>query len=130
METGLQAMRLGSVIYFIPFLFVLNPALIMQGEPWMVIAVFIQAVIGIILFASAMQGYLMGVGRLGYGALQEIVIRALVLIAGLLLALPGGGMVPLSQWDLIGLAAVALLPAVVLARLSQRHHQRSLTANA
>jgi hypothetical protein len=96
----------------------------------MVIAVFIQAVIGIILFASAMQGYLMGVGRLGYGALQEIVIRALVLIAGLLLALPGGGMVPLSQWDLIGLAAVALLPAVVLARLSQRHHQRSLTANA
>ncbi|MFI8748918.1 TRAP transporter permease [Vreelandella lionensis] len=130
METGLQAMRLGSVIYFIPFLFVLNPALIMQGEPWMIIAVFIQAVIGIILFASAMQGYLMGVGRLGYGALQEIVIRALVLIAGLLLALPGGGMVPLSQWELIGLAAVALLPAVVLARLSQRHHQRSLTANA
>ncbi|HBP78412.1 MAG TPA: C4-dicarboxylate ABC transporter, partial [Halomonas sp.] len=85
------------------------PALIMQGEPWMIIAVFIQAVIGIILFASAMQGYLMGVGRLGYGALQEIVIRALVLIAGLLLALPGGGMVPLSQWELIGLAAVALL---------------------
>ncbi|MGL6249827.1 MAG: TRAP transporter permease, partial [Billgrantia desiderata] len=33
MATGLQAMRLGSVIYFIPFLFVLNPALIMQGEP-------------------------------------------------------------------------------------------------
>ena len=32
MSTGLQAMRLGSVIYFIPFLFVLNPALIMQGD--------------------------------------------------------------------------------------------------
>ncbi|GGW66851.1 TRAP transporter permease [Vreelandella hamiltonii] len=130
METGLQAMRLGSVIYFIPFLFVLNPALIMQGEPLMIVAVFIQAIIGIVLFASAMQGYLMGVGRLGYGMLQEAVIRALVLIAGLLLALPGGGMVPLSQWELIGLAAAALLPGVVLARLSQRHHQRSLTANA
>ncbi|WP_445009936.1 TRAP transporter permease [Vreelandella stevensii] len=130
METGLQAMRLGSVIYFIPFLFVLNPALIMQGEPLMIVAVFIQAIIGIVLFASAMQGYLMGVGRLGYGMLQEAVIRALVLIAGLLLALPGGGMVPLNQWELIGLAAAALLPGVALARLSQRHHQRSLTANA
>ncbi|WP_016913900.1 TRAP transporter permease [Vreelandella stevensii] len=130
METGLQAMRLGSVIYFIPFLFVLNPALIMQGEPLMIVAVFIQAIIGIVLFASAMQGYLMGVGRLGYGMLQEAVIRGLVLIAGLLLAMPGGGMVPLSQWELIGLAAAALLPGVALARLSQRHHQRSLTANA
>ncbi|UDM09043.1 TRAP transporter fused permease subunit [Halomonas sp. NyZ770] len=130
METGLQAMRLGSVIYFIPFLFVLNPALIMQGEPLVIVAVFIQAIIGIVLFASAMQGYLMGVGRLGYGMLQEAVIRGLVLVAGLLLALPGGGMVPLSQWELIGLAAAALLPGVALARLSQRHHQRSLTANA
>ncbi|GGW23129.1 TRAP transporter permease [Vreelandella hamiltonii] len=130
METGLQAMRLGSVIYFIPFLFVLNPALIMQGEPLVIVAVFIQAIIGIILFASAMQGYLMGVGRLGYGMLQEAIIRGLVLVAGLLLALPGGGMVPLSQWELIGLAAAALLPGVALARLSQRHHQRSLTANA
>lgn len=129
METGLQSMRLGSVIYFIPFLFVLNPALIMQGAPLMIVAVFIQAVIGIILFASAMQGYLMGVGRLGYGALQEIVIRALILIAGLLLALPGGGMVPLSQWELIGLAAAALVPGVLMARLSQRHHRRSQSAS-
>ncbi|MBT2775037.1 TRAP transporter fused permease subunit [Halomonas sp. ISL-60] len=125
MATGLQAMRLGSVIYFIPFLFVLNPALIMQGEPLIIVAVFIQAVAGIILFASAMQGYLIGVGRLGYGALQEPIIRGLVLVAGLLLALPGGGMVPLSQWELIGLAAATLLPGVILARLSQRHHQRS-----
>lgn len=125
MATGLQAMRLGSVIYFIPFLFVLNPALIMQGEPLIIVAVFIQAVIGIILFASAMQGYLVGIGRLGFGVIQETLIRSLILIAGLLLALPGGGMVPLSQWELIGLAAAALIPGVLLARLSQRHHQRS-----
>ncbi|MGO1872212.1 MAG: TRAP transporter large permease subunit, partial [Halomonas sp.] len=130
MATGLQAMRLGSVIYFIPFLFVLNPALIMQGAPLMIVVVFVQAVIGIILFASAMQGYLMGVGRLGYGAFQEIIIRSLVLIAGLLLALPGGGMVPLSQWELIALAAAALVPGVLLARLSQRHHQQSLSTPA
>jgi TRAP transporter 4TM/12TM fusion protein len=120
MATGLQAMRLGSVIYFIPFLFVLNPALIMQGQPLQIILVFLQALIGIVLFASAMQGYLIGVGRLGIGAVHEIVARGLVLVAGLLFALPGGGMVPLSQWELLGSALAALLPAVVLARWSQR----------
>ncbi|MCG6656998.1 TRAP transporter fused permease subunit [Halomonas campisalis] len=121
MTTGLQAMRLGSVIYFIPFLFVLNPALIMQGEPLQIAMVFVQALVGVVLFASAMQGYLIGVGRLGRGAIQETVIRALVLISGLTLALPGGGMVPLSQVELLGISLAALVPAVLLARWSQRH---------
>ncbi|MCC5904160.1 MAG: TRAP transporter fused permease subunit [Halomonas sp.] len=130
MATGLQAMRLGSVIYFIPFLFVLNPALIMQGEPLIIVAVFIQAVVGIILFASAMQGYLVVVGRLGYGIVQETIIRSLILVAGLLLALPGGGMVPLSQLALLSMASAALLPGIILARLCQRHHQRSNSISA
>jgi TRAP transporter 4TM/12TM fusion protein len=121
MSTGLQAMRLGSVIYFIPFLFVLNPALIMQGEPLQIVMVFIQALAGVVLFASAMQGYLIGVGRLGHGPIQETAIRALVLISGLTLALPGGGMVPLSQVELLGISLAALVPAVLLARWSQRH---------
>ncbi|WP_299315166.1 TRAP transporter large permease subunit, partial [uncultured Halomonas sp.] len=129
MSTGLQAMRLGSVIYFIPFLFVLNPALIMQGEPLQIVLVFVQALAGIVLFASAMQGYLIGVGRLGHGAIQETVIRALVMVSGLTLALPGGGMVPLTHVELLGISLAALLPGIALARLSQRHHQRSLTTH-
>ncbi|AXY43740.1 TRAP transporter fused permease subunit [Halomonas sp. JS92-SW72] len=123
MSTGLQAMRLGSVIYFIPFLFVLNPALIMQGEPLQIVLVFVQALAGIVLFASAMQGYLIGVGRLGHGAIQETAIRTLVLISGLTLALPGGGMVPLSQVELLGISLAALVPAVLLARWSHRHRR-------
>ncbi|MFW3615983.1 TRAP transporter permease [Billgrantia antri] len=120
MATGLQAMRLGSVIYFIPFLFVLNPALIMQGEPLQIGLVFVQALVGIVLFASAMQGYLIGVGRLGIGMVSECVARPLVLLAGLMLALPGGGMVPLSQLELFTFALAALIPAVVISRWSQR----------
>ncbi|MBW6391777.1 TRAP transporter permease [Billgrantia antri] len=120
MSTGLQAMRLGSVIYFIPFLFVLNPALIMQGEPLQIGLVFVQALVGIVLFASAMQGYLIGVGRLGMGMVSECVARPLVLLAGLMLALPGGGMVPLSQLELFTFALAALVPAVVISRWSQR----------
>jgi TRAP transporter 4TM/12TM fusion protein len=123
MSTGLQAMRLGSVIYFIPFLFVLNPALIMQGEPLKIALVFVQALVGIVLFAAAMQGYLIGVGRLGHGAIQETVIRALVMVSGLTLALPGGGMVPLTHVELLGISLAALVPAVLLARWSHRHRR-------
>ena len=119
-ETGLQAMKLGSVIYFIPFLFVLNPALIMQGSALEISIVFVQAVVGIVFFASAMQGYMIGIGRLGYGVLQEVVIRGLILVAGLALALPGGGdLIPVTQWQLLLISAACLLPAIGMARWSQ-----------
>lgn len=120
METGLQAMRLGSVIYFIPFMFVLNPALIMQGTPLEITLVFCQAVLGIVLFASAMQGYLIGVGRLGHTPAMETVIRTLVLIAGCSVALPGGGPIPLGNLELMSLGLATGVPAVLLAKWSQR----------
>lgn len=120
METGLQAMRLGSVIYFIPFLFVLNPALIMQGPAWEIALVFCQAVLGIILFASAMQGYLIGIGRLGHNRLTEALSRALILIAGLCLALPGGGSIPFTHLQLLIAGVAAAVPAILLARWSQQ----------
>jgi hypothetical protein len=34
MKTGVQAMRLGIAIYFLPFFFVLNPALVLNGPLW------------------------------------------------------------------------------------------------
>jgi TRAP transporter 4TM/12TM fusion protein len=120
METGLQAMRLGSVIYFIPFLFVLNPALIMQGPVWEIALVFCQAVVGIVLFASAMQGYLIGIGRLGHSLLTETLSRTLILIAGLCLALPGGGSIPFSHLQLLIAGVATAVPAILLARWSQR----------
>lgn len=120
METGLQAMRLGSVIYFIPFMFVLNPALIMQGTALEITLVFCQAVLGIVLFASAMQGYLIGVGRLGHTPAMEAIIRALVLIAGCSVALPGGGPIPLGNLELLSLGLATGVLAVLLAKWSQR----------
>ncbi|WP_136246629.1 TRAP transporter permease [Halomonas borealis] len=126
MKTGLQAMRLGSVIYFIPFMFVLNPALIMQAPLWEVALVFCQAVLGIVLFASAMQGYLIGVGRLGHTPTMETVIRALLLIAGLCVALPGGAPIPLNNLELLSLGVATSVPAVILARWGQ-HRLRDAT---
>ena len=63
-RTGVEAMKLGSVIYFIPFFFVLNPALIGRGSIYDILIVFFSAVIGIILISSSLQGYLIGIGDL------------------------------------------------------------------
>ena len=67
MDVGLRAVRLGSTMYFMPFFFVLNPALILRGEPWEIIVVVGTAALGIWLIASAIEGYLLGLGRLDRG---------------------------------------------------------------
>ena len=53
MKTGLQAMRLGSIIYFIPFFFVFDPAFIWQGEFSRTAFLFVQATAGITIVARA-----------------------------------------------------------------------------
>ena len=64
-RTGFTAMRLGSVIYFIPFVFVLNPAFLLDGDALTILAVVTAACIGIALIAAGLQGYLPWHGRLG-----------------------------------------------------------------
>ncbi len=83
LKTGFAAMRLGSVIYIIPFIFVLDVAFILQG-PWYASAqVFAEAIVGVWLICAGLQGYLAGLGRLDSPA-----VRTLVSIGGLLIALP------------------------------------------
>ncbi|MDH5205056.1 MAG: TRAP transporter fused permease subunit [Hylemonella sp.] len=99
MKVGLQSMRLGSTMYFVPFFFVLNPALILRGQPLDIALVVMTAVLGIWLIASALEGYLIGIGQLGTGV-GAWPGRALLLLAGLCLALPGGGALGWSHGQL------------------------------
>jgi TRAP transporter 4TM/12TM fusion protein len=120
MRTGLEAMRLGSIIYFIPFFFVLEPALILDG-PWPDILLATgSAFLGIVLAAGALQGYLLVVGDLTRQAVLQWPIRALVLLAGLLLATPGGGLIPWSDLQMAAAAGLALAGALGLIFLTRR----------
>ena len=115
MATGFKAMQLGTVIYFLPFFFVLDPSLLLAGTTREVISATAFAVVGILLIAGALQGYVVGVGSLVTNGVWAWPIRTLVLLGGLLLAMPGGGLVPYSDIELT-LAAVALAaPAMILA---------------
>lgn len=90
MRTGLAAMRLATVIYFIPFFFVLNPAMIGHAPAGEVALVLLTATVGIVLLASSLQGYLIGFGRLGENGPLSYIARAALFVGGILLLAPGG----------------------------------------
>jgi TRAP-type uncharacterized transport system fused permease subunit len=123
---GLRSLRLGSAMYFVPFFFVLNPALILRGS-WGEIAVVVgTAVAGIGLIAAALEGYVVGVGslRTGYAGTAA---RALIIVGGMAMALPGGGELELSHLQLsLGGLLIAGIGALI-ARLGSGNGVRVKT---
>ena len=112
MQTGLEAMRLGGVIYVAPFFFVLNPALIGQAPAGEVLLVLACAIIGVWFISAAMQGYVSFVGSLGTGPVS-VCVRLTLLAGGVMIAAPIGGVLGLDQIGLtIAGFAVSAMPLV------------------
>jgi hypothetical protein len=107
-------MRLGSIIYFLPFFFVLNPALIGRGSPEQIAIVLGTALFGIWLISGGLQGYLIGFGKLGRRALVQVAARAAIIVSGLAFALPGGGVLGISQTWLVVIGGAMLAVSLVL----------------
>ncbi|MGZ0186397.1 MAG: TRAP transporter permease [Alphaproteobacteria bacterium] len=119
METGIEAMRIGTVIYFIPFFFVFNPALLLQGSPSEVIIVCATALAGILLVSAGLQGWLIGVGSLGRGFVS-LIGRISLIVGGLTLAAPGGGMLGFDHTLLLVAAVIIVAPGVLIAWMNGR----------
>ena len=118
-EVGMQAVRLGSTMYFVPFFFVLNPALILRGAPWEIAVVVGTAVLGIWLIASAIEGYLLGMGRMdrGFGG---AIARLLLFASGMVMAMPGGGELELSHLQLAAIGAALGVAGALIALVNKR----------
>jgi TRAP transporter 4TM/12TM fusion protein len=101
--TGWAAMRAGAPAYIVPFMFIYEPALLMIGDWTASLHATVSAVVGVVLLAAGLFGYL----------LREATPwqRVLLVGAALLLIKPG--------WltDLVGLGLAAI---VVAAQLAQR----------
>ena len=122
MKTGWESMWVGSIIYFIPFFFVLNPALLLQGDsPYLeALGLTIVISIGTLFICGGIQGYQAGVGDLRKAGLLEWPLRVLLVVGGFVFATPGGGIVPLSQLQIMGLGLAILVPTLLLALLLVR----------
>jgi len=118
MQTGLEAMRLGVVIYIVPFFFVFNPALLFQGEATEIAIVVGTAILGVIVISGALQGYLLQIGDLGSGPVS-LFARLLIFAGGLFLAAPGGTF-GFGHLELLALSAAAIIPGLLLVLMTRR----------
>src|SRR5688572_2515395 len=64
MKTAWESMTVGSIIYFIPFFFVLNPAFVLQGPWWESLYLTLATAVGAILICGGLQGYQLFAGDL------------------------------------------------------------------
>jgi len=88
MRTGYACMRLGIIAYVVPFVFVFDPLLLLEGPPALVTLAIATAVIGTIAIGIAMVGYL--VRPLGWSQ------RLFLLVGGIGLLIPPGGAIAYS----------------------------------
>jgi TRAP-type uncharacterized transport system fused permease subunit len=117
MKTGWESMWVGSIIYFIPFFFVLNPALVLQGaSPYLEgLGLMGLAAFGTLFICGGIQGYQVFVGDLRHTGPLEWPLRVLLIIGGFVVATPGGGIMPLSQMQITSLGLAILAPTALVA---------------
>jgi TRAP transporter 4TM/12TM fusion protein len=120
MKTGWESMRVGSIIYFIPFFFVLNPAFVLQGSWFEALLLMSKTLLGSVFICGGIQGYQVFVGDLRKTGALEWPVRTLLMVGGVVVAVPGGGLLPFGTLEvtLLGLAIIA--PAAVYGSVRSR----------
>lgn len=120
MKTGFEAMRLGSIIYFVPFFFVLNPALIGRGSPAEVVLVLATAILGIGIISGGLQGYLYGLGAIRDG-IVGMLARIFLVVGGIVMALPGNSpAVGLSHLEINVTATILIAVGLAIGWVARR----------
>ncbi|WP_119420136.1 TRAP transporter permease [Desertibaculum subflavum] len=117
MKTSWESMWVGSIIYFIPFFFVFNPAYVLEGPLTESLYLTVTTGLGIVAICGGLQGYQVFAGNLNRTGNLEWLLRGLLVIGGFGLAMPGGGLTGYSTnlTTIIGLAI--LVPTLIAARV-------------
>ncbi|MCR4265290.1 TRAP transporter fused permease subunit [Nitratireductor sp. ZSWI3] len=110
MRTGFYAMRLGGILFILPFIFVYDPALIMHGSWPAVLKAVVFSIVAIWAMTTALEGWFYGGGRL------NPVLRVATGVAGVLILLPE---FYTSLAGFVVLASVAAMMGVSLVRRTE-----------
>ncbi len=107
MRTGVIACRLALAAFLAPFMFVYAPALLLQGSLVDIAITTVASALGVIALAAGIGGY--------FARPATVLDRAVLLIAGVLLVVPG------VVTDLIGLVLLVGVWAKERWRSARRH---------
>jgi TRAP transporter 4TM/12TM fusion protein len=102
-QSGFTAMRVAAPAYIVPFMFVYEPALLLEGSTSVILSSVLSAVIGVIALAGGLFGYFIGICQLW---------QRVFLVGGALMLIKPG-----MTTDLVG---GVMLVTVVLAQLAAR----------
>ena len=103
MQTALNATKLAIAAFIIPYIFALNPAMLLIDTNFLQVAmIIVTSIIGMVGVSSGLEGYLKG--SLPWP------LRIVAIAAGLLLIIPG------TLTDVIGIVVIAALLAFQLLR--------------
>jgi hypothetical protein len=110
----------------------LNPALVLQGDsPYFEgLGLMAMAAFGTLFICGGIQGYQAFVGDLRAAGALEWPLRVLLVIGGFVVATPGGGIMPLSQWQITALGLAILAPTVLITLLLARRNQAPLSVRS
>ncbi|OFW14674.1 MAG: hypothetical protein A3H27_03340 [Acidobacteria bacterium RIFCSPLOWO2_02_FULL_59_13] len=112
-KTSIEAIRLSVVAFIVPFFFVYQPALLLEGDVGTIVWSCITALIGVVALSGALARYL-------FFRRLNLVECALLCIGGLLL------MYPEFYTDLVGLAL--MVPSIAMTLIEQvRRRQNNLS---
>jgi TRAP transporter 4TM/12TM fusion protein len=128
-RAGLEAMRLGSIIYFVPFFFVLNPALIGRGSAYEIVMTTVTAFVGVYVIGSALQGYAAGFGLITNTPVG-IFARVVLFCGGLFFAAPGNIGLGLNHIEMSLIGLVLTVPPLAYLHASRRRARAPLRAPA
>lgn len=84
MATGFSSSKLGILLFILPFIFVMNPALIFRADFYNIIQAVITSIIGTILMAGSLEGWIFKVGHL------KLIQRIVLFSSGLMIVYPEG----------------------------------------
>jgi len=100
MRTGFQAMRLGAVMFLVPFYFVHEPSLVLQGTILEAITSLATVTFAIFILSAGFERYMYGVGKI---SIPETLVA---ITSGLLIILPVGTNITLVGWGMAGVLIV------------------------
>ena len=92
-RVGFQSMRLGMVLFIVPFVFCFNPALVLHGSAGDIMLAIGSTVVGMFFIVEGIERYVLGAGKVSWPA-------------GVLLILPGVALLS-PIWQLQGIGIVA-----------------------
>ena len=90
MRVGLKAMRLGTILFLLPFFFAYDLNFISHFTSlWGFVLSITKLMLGIIFLAMAFEGYFYGVGKVTFHKKIRYILVGVLLVGTILLGLPG-----------------------------------------